>query len=146
MPGQVCADASLVLMFYLTDPFSPQARALWRSWAAEDVDVVSAPLFFAEVTSVLRTNVYFGRLSIGDGEAAFAACMGLGIRAVDPVDLQPRAWALARQYNRPRAYDAQYLAVAQWLGCELWTGDQRLVNGVQAPWLRWIGSYTSQTT
>lgn len=109
------------------------------------MELVAPALFFAEVTSVLRESVYFGRLQAEDGEDAFAAFLRLGIRSVDPVGLQARAWGLAKQHNRPRAYDAQYLAVATTLGCELWTGDRRLANAVRSPWLTWVGDYAGNS-
>ena len=40
-------------------------------------------------------------------------------------------------------YDAHYVALAQMLGCSLWTADRNLVNAVQEklPFVRWIGEY-----
>lgn len=54
-----------------------------------------------------------------------------------PGDLEVRAWELAQQYNRPAAYDASYLALAEDSGCEFWTADGRLVKaeGGALPWL-----------
>ena len=39
--------------------------------------------------------------------------------------------------------DAHYLALAQNLGCDLWTDDQRLINSLagRLPSLKWIGDY-----
>ena len=145
MAGQVCVDASFALMLLLPHDLSPKAEAIWQSWMESDVETVTPPLFFAEVTSVLRESVHFGRVLASEGEDAFSAFMKLGIRTVDPSDLQPRAWALARQHNRPRAYDAQYLAVATILGCELWTGDRRLVNTLGVSWLIWLGDHKGNT-
>lgn len=102
---------------------------------------VTAPLFFAEVTSVLRESMHFGRILPEEGEDVFQAFEALGIRSVDPPDLQRRAWKLAKEHKRPRAYDAQYLAVAESMGCDLWTADRRLLNAVPIPWLRWLGDY-----
>lgn len=138
MSRQVCIDASFALMILLPDETSAPLETLWRDLVAEEADLVTAPLFFAEVTSVLRGKVYFGHIPAEKGDAAFSSFMGLHIRSVSPVDLQPHAWALAKKYNRPKAYDAQYLAVALSLGCELWTGDQRLVNAISAPWLKYV--------
>lgn len=38
-----------------------------------------------------------------------------------------------RQYNRPTAYDASCLALAESAGCELWPTDSRLVKAVAGP-------------
>ena len=57
-----------------------------------------------------------------------------------PGDLEVQAWELAQQYNRPTAYDASYLALAESAGCELWTAGCRLVKAVAGalPWLKTV--------
>lgn len=54
-----------------------------------------------------------------------------------------RAFEIAVQFNRPTAYDSQYLAVAERLECEFWTADERLFNAVnqQLAWVKWIGNF-----
>ena len=53
------------------------------------------------------------------------------IRAASGVDRYPVLPFMRRAYE-PRAnvtaYDATYVALAETLGCELWTGDRRLAN------------------
>ncbi len=90
---------------------------------------------------MLREHVYHGRISAEDGEEAFATFMNMKVRSLAPASLQLHAWSLAQRYNLPRAYDAQYLAVATVSGCDLWTADRRLVNAINAPWVRWIGEH-----
>ncbi len=142
MAGRVCVDASLALMVVIPEPLSSRARLLLRSWSEQATEMVTPPLFFAEVTSVLREHVYFGRLEPEVAEASFLAFMEMEITSMEAPELQPQAWALAKRYNQRRAYDSQYLAVASALGCDLWTGDQKLVNAVNEPWVRWVGDYT----
>ena len=137
----VCADASLALKLISRDELTPQVEGIWRYWRRIGADVVTPPLFFAEVTSVIRASVFFKRILPEFGEQAFSAFLSLEVREENPPDLQSVAWQLAQQYKQPRAYDAQYLAVASILGCELWTADRRLVNAVSAPWVRWVGEY-----
>lgn len=62
-------------------------------------------------------------------------------------DLLRRGYDLAAKFNRPTAYDAQYLAVAERLKCEFWTADERLVNAVQKDlsWVKWIGNFQLET-
>lgn len=61
-------------------------------------------------------------------------------------NLMRRAYELATQLNRPTAYDAKYLAVAERFQCELWTADERLFNAVSStlPWVKWLGNFTDQ--
>lgn len=139
MASNVCVDASLALMLLLPHELSSNVEALWRSWIDSETQVVTAPLFFAEVTSVLRESVHFGRILPEEGERAFGNFLKLGVKGIDPADLQQVAWEMAKKYGRLRVYDAQYLAVARTLGCELWTADRRLINAAPVPWLKWIG-------
>jgi len=73
----------------------------------------------------------------------FKAFHLLGVRLLYPAGLHQRAWELARRYNRPQAYDSHYLALAEILGLELWTADERLYNAVHHDllWVKWLGDY-----
>lgn len=139
MASSICVDASLVLALLLPEELTTRVEVLWQEWLDARVEVVGPPLLFAEVTSVLRAAVFFGRIAPEDGEGYFTEFLSMGIRQVEPPDLQQRAWALARAHNRPRAYDAQYLAVAEALGSALWTADRRLTRAVGHPAVRWVG-------
>ena len=135
MPS-VCVDASLVLMLLLEEDGSERAEALWARWQAEGATLLGPPLLFAEVPSVLRGAVFFGRLRQEEGEEAFETFCAMGIGVSRRADLHRLAWELAKQHRRPRVYDSFYQAAAQAEGCELWTGDRRLANAVRLPWVR----------
>lgn len=98
-------------------------------------------LLVNEVPSVLQESVYLGRLSPDEGQQAFDTFLELAIPASTRTDLHVLAWALSREYNRPRFYDSMYLAAAQAEGCDFWTGDRRLVNAVGLPWVKWTGDH-----
>lgn len=57
--------------------------------------------------------------------------------------LLKRGYELATEYNRPTAYDAQYLALAERLACDFWTADERMFNAVQDRFssIRWLGNW-----
>ena len=139
----ICVDASLTLKLVLAEPDSPVARSLWADWEERDMDVVSPSLWAYEVTSVIRNKVHRGKITSDEGERAFAIIHKLGVRLIVLPDLHERAWEMAKELNRPAAYDAHYLALAQTLDCEFWTADERLYNAVtdQLPWVRCLGLY-----
>jgi len=58
-------------------------------------------------------------------------------------DLLKEAYELAVRFNRPRAYDSQYMALAERFDCEFWTADERLVNSTQSQFsrIRWLGNH-----
>ena len=136
--SQVCVDASLVITLLLPEEDSGRVQALWSHWQREKVVPFGPPLLYAEVPSVLRRTVFHGRLTSQAGDVAFQDFCNLGITISARTDLHILAWELAKVHNRPRAYDIMYMAAAQAEGCDLWTGDRRLVNAVALPWVRWL--------
>lgn len=137
----VCIDASLALVWLLPTEQNKLANALRRKWYENDVEIITAPLFHAEVTSVLRQQVYFNRLLPEEGEEAFSAYLGMAVTTIDSSEIQKMAWELAKRFNLSRTYDMQYLAVAELKDCELWTNDKRLVNLLQdkVSRIKWVG-------
>lgn len=142
MAFQVCVDANLVLKLVLREPDSPLAEALWTEWLAGGVQICAPILLEFETVSVLRNKVYRGRITPKQGEEAFHTIRALDITILHPGGLLDVAWELAKRFNRPNAYDSTYLALAQFLDCELWTADERLYNAVRGelPWVRQLGN------
>ena len=136
----VCVDASLVLMLLLSDENQAQANDLFSRWATENVVRVCPPLLYAEVPSTLRRAVHFSRISPEEGERAFQAFCDFDITVSTRPDLHILAWQLAKEHGQTRIYDSMYLAVARSEGCDFWTGDLRLANSVNVPWVKWVGT------
>jgi predicted nucleic acid-binding protein len=136
----VCVDASAYIGLILNDYRRPLVVKLWTRWFEEGRQLVAPPIFYAEVCSTLRLCTWKGDISSDAALAALSACLRSPVEIWDsPVAIQTRAFALASQFNQPRAYDAQYLAVAELTRGELWTADKRLVNSV-AGQLSWVHS------
>lgn len=60
--------------------------------------------------------------------------------------LLKRGFELATEYNRPTAYDSQYLALAERLSCDYWTADERLFNAVNGkfPHVHYLGDWRAK--
>lgn len=141
MNSIVCVDASLVVRTLVYGPFSEQAMALLTRWSREETSLIAPSLLPFEVVSTLRRLLYHEEITREEGEAAFQRFHAFKIRLSHRKALFSLAWDLAKQFNRPRAYDTAYLAMAQLNECEFWTADERLYNTVRAelPWVRWVG-------
>lgn len=135
----LCVDASLVLMLLLPDEASEVTETLWARWEEDGTVILGPALLYAEVPSVLRRVVYLGRISREEGDQAFETFCNMGITVSARPDLHLIAWDLAKAHDRSRVYDSFYLAAAQAEGCDLWTGDRRLVNAVNLSWVKWSG-------
>lgn len=148
MSSVLCPDASLSLKLVLPEADSDLARALWTGWLEQQVVLIVPKLWGYEVTSVLRNHVYRNLLSPELADDAFAKMHQLTVQMLDPVGLHQRAWELARHFNRPAAYDAHYLALAEMADCPFWTADKRLFNVVrnELEWVHWLGNYSPATS
>ena len=145
MPDRICVDASLAVAWIVPDIVADKAEALRREWSESAPHLIAPPIFPAEVTSIVRERLYREELTSAEASQALEHSFAWPITIWQGDDdiLQRSALALATRFNHPKAYDAQYLAVASLLSCDLWTADEKLVRSVRGelPWLRWIGDY-----
>jgi predicted nucleic acid-binding protein len=135
----ICVDANLVLKLVLQEADSYRANALWHVWLERGYRPVAPYLFPIEITAVLRKHVYRGTISASYGQDALDSAFALNVTLLTFSNLSQRAWQLAEMFNRPTAYDAHYLALAELLNCDFWTADRHLCNAT-APTLPWVHS------
>ena len=142
MNSRVCVDASLIVRTLVPEPLTEQALALLARWRQGEAMLVAPALLAFEVTATLRRYVHFKRIAPSQGDRALAQFQSLDIRLSHRKALFPVAWELAKQFNRPTAYDTAYLALAQLDRCDFWTADEKLYNTVKdrLPWVKWIGN------
>lgn len=147
MTSWVVADSSIFLATIIDDPHEERAVALIASWTSQNLSVAAPYLFRYEVMSVIRKHVARGTLTADEGREALRGLLRHPIQFFADDQLIERAYELATQYNRPAGYDALYLALAERLGCEFWTADQRLLNvlGSALSWVKWIGNFPLTT-
>ncbi len=139
---RLCVDANLVVSRLLPSQHTPPIDEFWLRAFEARTKVIAPPLLFAEVASALRLRIYRGDLDRKEGDVLLDKLLELGIVESNPPALKRRAWELANLCGHPRAYDAQYLALAEIEGCELHTADVRLYRSAhdKAPWVKLVGA------
>ena len=143
MSGSVVVDASLVVKWLVEEDDSDKAHAALQSWVARDVTRIAPHLMPFEVANALHRRVLRGELNAGDGIRMMARLLASRLELHQPPDLHVRALQLASQLKQSAAYDAHYLALAESVGCELWTADERFYR-VASPSIanvRWLGEF-----
>ena len=147
MTSWVCLDAGIVLKLVLQEEGSRQASDLWQSILKSGRFPAAPFLFPYEITSVLRKYVFRGIITPEYGLSALEYLLRLEIKLLTTQDIHLRAWQLSAQLKRPAAYDAHYLALAEFLNCQFWTADRRLYNAASAslPWIRHLDELESST-
>ncbi|QIN78295.1 PIN domain-containing protein [Rubrobacter marinus] len=139
--GTVVVDAALALKWVSREPFSRIAKELLREWKERDVGTIAPGLLPYEVAEVLRKRVERGELSPKKARDRLKAIMDAGPVLLDLKALHNEALELAYVLERPSAYEAHYLALAEREDCELWTGDRTFweVAKDAYPRVRWVG-------
>jgi len=101
-------------------------------------ELIAPPLLWSEVPSVLHELAFRGEISQELAEMALQRFLEgkLGIVERRPDGLARRAWRLAGEFGWAKTYDAEYLATAELLGCQLVTVDVRPPSRSRPPRLR----------
>ena len=142
MTSLVCVDASFIIRALGGHPLSEQAIVLLERWQRQQTTLIAPAHLDFEVTSTIRRFVYLKEFTPTQGEKTLEQFLRIKIRLASSRKLVPLAWKLAKAFNRPRAYDAFYIALAQMNGCEFWTADKRAYHtfGRELKWVRCLGN------
>ena len=144
-------DASVAVKWVVDEDLSERALALYAQARAQRQPLLAPPHMPGEVTNAiyqrLRSTRPERQLDVVVADAALARVHGylqVGVEILSPPDLYPQAYALAKAHRLPSVYDAVYVVLAQILGAELWTADERLLAavGANAPWVRHLRDFT----
>lgn len=133
----ICIDANIVIR-YVLNPDDAPVQKLWKTWAANEMNLVAPTLLYYEVTNGLYKYQRGKMVSAETIWETLEFSLDLPIQLVNESSLHLRAQELATQYNLPATYDAHYLALAQWMQIDLWTADSRLINTMKPFKLKWI--------
>ena len=133
-------DASVILQAFFPDEAQEQAQALIREHVTGRVNLKAPGSLPYELANAVWQAERHGRISSDQADEIIQSMAGLQI------EILPLEWAemmpLARRFERS-AYDAAYLALAEKLGEEFITGDERLYNAVKSHlnWVQWVEGY-----
>lgn len=148
----ICVDSSVAVKWIFAEELSELADALFQHAVIRGERLVAPPLLPIEVTNVVRQRMRRARspeeplLSLPQAMAALHRFLALPIELTLLPEIHLRALELAGINALPAVYDAHDVALAELLGCDLWTADQALVNRLQRrlPFVRWLGDFQTQ--
>lgn len=115
-------DASFLLEHLVPGNWTPAVIARWHSFSSAD-QLVAPSLLRAECTSVLSRRVHAREIDEADARLQVQRMLRLPISIVEDLPLYPRAFDIARSLGWAKAYDALYLATAEYEAAELLTVD-----------------------
>jgi predicted nucleic acid-binding protein len=138
-------DAGILLATVQTEPLTEQAQALMKHLTRENVQATAPTLLHYELVAVARKWVYRGLTTPEQAQRALNTLLRYPIVLHFDEALLRRGYELAVEFDRPTAYDAQYLALSERLNCAFWTTDERLFNAASRgfPSMQWLGNWTA---
>ncbi len=92
-------------------------------------ELASVPLMWSEARSALHLKFHKGEIGREDAEIIHARLESCPVERMDPPELGAEAWRVAEEFSWGRTYDAEYVALAKLLDCQLVTLDARLRRG-----------------
>lgn len=140
----ICVDACLAVKWVLEEADTPRATALYRATLLAGESIVAPPLLPIEATNILRQRMRRqSPLPLEDGLRLLDQFLTFAVTLYNPAGLHRRALEIAATHEFSATYDAHYVALAQTVGCDLWTADQRLLRelGGRLSFVRGIGDY-----
>lgn len=145
MSEPVVVDASVAIKWVLEEADSEMAQALLDGWISEKKVILAPALLAYEITNIVYRKSLKGEISLDRAKQSIQAILETDLQLDYPEDAELclRSIELAKRFNLPAAYDAQYLALAEREECDLWTADARLWNAVKGKinWVKWLGEY-----
>ena len=135
-----CVDASLVVAWLVPSQHTEAVAEVWTDLYLGADTLIAPPLLHPDTISAIRRLAFRGLLTHEEAEDLVADFLALDISTASPTGLYQRAFTLAVRYQRPDAYDACYMALAELLGCQLLTLDRKLHDSVahNFPWIKLI--------
>ena len=134
-------DASFAVKWILNETLRTEALDLLADWGQRQVERLVPGWFACEVAHVFYKRYRAGDLPLHEVAIGIQGVMTLVQLRDTDVATSLRGVEIAHALGRPASYDSHYIALAESLGCELWTADERLWNAASRtmPWVRWLG-------
>jgi predicted nucleic acid-binding protein len=123
-------DASIGVKWFVDEEEDDLARALFADSVRAGIQLVTPPHFEFEVVNGVWRKVRRGQLNPALAREAISSFSEYRITVLHPDSLAEDAYELELRIRSGAIYDLLYVALAQILGCVLWTADARLVNAL----------------
>lgn len=139
----IVVDASIAAKWLFREDHTEKALDLATAALVARERILAPPVLWIEVANILRQRMHRFGMPLAQALDLFDRFLEVPVSSHFPRGLVQRALVLADQHQLPAVYDAHYVALAEMLGCDLWTDDRRLLRAVgrKLQFVKWIGEY-----
>jgi len=123
-------DASVLVKAFIPESGSEEAGSLLARVEAAEVGLIAPELIYPETANILWKKVRRNELTLDEAREIAEAVLAVPIRAEAAASTILLALDIALAFG-VTAYDAQYVALAEALDCQLITADQKLASTLE---------------
>jgi predicted nucleic acid-binding protein len=138
----IVIDANIAVACLLPIGEGHEIRCVHK-WKQTGVTLAAPDLWLIEVTSAVRRAAHLGLVSMEEALSSLDDLSALDVQLLAiEVSLCKSAFHWAARLGQSKAYDGFYLALAERMGEEFWTGNERLYRQARelgCDWVHWIG-------
>lgn len=139
-PPRIIIDSSVAIKWYLPDEYDDQALKIKSDFTEGTIIIVVPMLFFYEISNILRTTTKSLRITIEDSVKAYQDLLELNFISYSSKKLFKMALEEALVLGLT-AYDAGYVALAEYLQVPFYTADAKLVKKASGKLVRLLENY-----
>jgi predicted nucleic acid-binding protein len=135
-------DASVVGKLFFVEERSDLALALFSDAARAQESVIAPSLLPSEFVNIVRRKMRREGVSLQRATAVVDEFLALPIQYRADSDIYRQAIIHTERYSLS-GFDAQYVALGELAGCDLWVDDERLLTalGGRLSFVKWLGDY-----
>ncbi len=135
----VVIDANIGVALVCPLPYSRACRDRLEEWLRQGVNLVVPALWDYEIAAALRKQWAQNLLAREAALEGLVRLFRLPVQRVSATqELLTRALIWAERLGQITAYDAQYLALGDWLGIPFWTADRKLYHRCRDIGVDWV--------
>jgi predicted nucleic acid-binding protein len=123
-------DASVLVKAFIPENGSEEAGSLLARAEAAEVGLIAPELIYPETANILWKKVRRNELTLDEAREIAEAVLAVPIRAEAAASTFLLALDIALAFG-VTAYDAQHVALAEALDCQLITADQKLASTLE---------------
>jgi predicted nucleic acid-binding protein len=140
----ISLDTTVVAKLFFDEDRADIARMLFAEAVRSNEPIIASPLLPCEFVSVVRRKMRREGVSLAEASAILDDMLALPIDIQNDPELFHLALRLTERYSLS-AFDAQFVALSEIAGCDLWLDDERVLTAIagRLPRIRRLADYSS---
>ncbi len=124
-------DSSVIAKWFFSEENSTKALKIKDKFAENSISIAIPLLLYYEVNNILKTAVKSFRVDADEAKEVYGSFLQLNFVAYSSESILENTLKIALDYDIS-AYDASYIALAEYLQIPFLTADRKLLNKISS--------------